>query len=205
MGPSTHPSPIRNNKNECEFGQNQTSSSDTIKFSDSAKLSAHPKVQRPTELFIDSHEYPVPGSGHGANGAGPGQGSVYDYSFMSSCSLPSEQSSPAATPSPPTNVMMRHNKNIHNNATLAGRQLNSALSRHFRKLQCSKDGMLVDADDELDSTSTCLLSENLYLYIKAMTTEWWWTLDKIHCIPNVYKMIHSQHAHLFQYFPFGHL
>ena len=96
-----------------------------------------PTPPRPSELFLN-HEN--------------GPGSVYDYSFMSSCSLPSDHTN-QSTPSPRDRVTLRHSRSVINNATESGRLLNSALARHFRRLHAgggSMDG----------------LSDNLYLYIR---------------------------------------
>ena len=96
--------------------------------------------------------------------------SFYDYSFISSCSLPSggtEASSPSPTqqnilfnPLQEDKVVLRRNsRNVINNINESGRLLNSALARHFRSLHCNGSNGAADAP-------ATVLSENLYNYIK---------------------------------------
>ena len=96
--------------------------------------------------------------------------SLYDYSFISSCSLPSggtEASSPSPTqqnmlfnPLLDDKVVLRRNsRNVINNINESGRLLNSALARHFRSLHCN------GSNGPADVPAT-VLSENLYNYIK---------------------------------------
>ena len=91
---------------------------------------------RPSELYISDRK-----------------GDTWDYSFMSSCSLPSEntsQSSPS-TGQETGRVFLRRERESGD----CGRLLNSALARHFRRLHCG--GQLDPADP-----STSLLSDNLH-------------------------------------------
>ena len=69
------------------------------------------RLARPSDLYVNG-----PGSGAG------------DYSFMSSCSLPSGHSNSPSTPE----VTLRQRRSVTNNYTESGRHLNSALARHFR-------------------------------------------------------------------------
>jgi len=96
--------------------------------------------------------------------------SLYDYSFISSCSLPSggtEASSPSPTqqnmlfnPLLDDKVVLRRNsRNVINNINESGRLLNSALARHFRSRHCNGSNGPADAP-------ATVLSENLYNYIK---------------------------------------
>merc|ERR1719483_261721 len=96
--------------------------------------------------------------------------SFYDYSFISSCSLPSRGTA-ASSPSPTQQnflfspiheeqvVLRRNSRNVINNINESGRLLNSALARHFRSLHCNGSNIASDA-------SATVLSENLYNYIK---------------------------------------
>ena len=93
-------------------------SSDNVKPTSDHEAVRGPRLARPSDLYING-----PGSGAG------------DYSFMSSCSLPSGQN----TPSTPE-VTLRQRRSVTNNATESGRHLNSALARHFRRLQCGGSG-----------------------------------------------------------------
>ena len=93
-------------------------SSDNVKPTSDHEAVRGGRLARPSDLYING-----PGSGAG------------DYSFMSSCSLPSGQN----TPSTPE-VTLRQRRSVTNNATESGRHLNSALARHFRRLQCGGSG-----------------------------------------------------------------
>ena len=93
-------------------------SSDIVKPASEHEAVRGGRLARPSDLYING-----PGSGAG------------DYSFMSSCSLPSGQN----TPSTPE-VTLRQRRSVTNNATESGRHLNSALARHFRRLQCGGSG-----------------------------------------------------------------
>ena len=92
--------------------------SDNVKPTSDHEAVRGGRLARPSDLYING-----PGSGAG------------DYSFMSSCSLPSGQN----TPSTPE-VTLRQRRSVTNNATESGRHLNSALARHFRRLQCGGSG-----------------------------------------------------------------
>ena len=96
------------------------------------------RLTRPSDLYVNG-----PGSGAG------------DYSFMSSCSLPSGQSNSPSTPE----VVLRgqRGQSVTNNYTESGRHLNSALARHFRRLQCS-------STEEVSRASQ--LSANLSSYLR---------------------------------------
>ena len=119
------------------------------------KLQAAPPPPRPSELYICGQEA----------GAGAGRGgSVYDYSFMSSCSLPSDHTASVSTPSPGAapGVTMRRSRAVINNATESGRLLNSALARHFRRLHTGRSG---NTEAETPGAGAAL-SDNLYLYLR---------------------------------------
>ena len=123
--------PVKNNdaeKMQCASEIAKTSASEPVK--------ATARLTRPSELYING-----PGSGAG------------DYSFMSSCSLPSGQATPS-TPSPVT-LRQRQGRSVINNATESGRHLNSALARHFRRLQCG------GAEEGPGA-----LSDNLHTYLR---------------------------------------
>ena len=97
------------------------------------------RLARPSDLYING-----PGSGAG------------DYSFMSSCSLPSGQDTPST---PEVTLRTRQGRSVTNNATESGRHLNSALARHFRRLQCGGSGGGEEGRGGL-------LSDNLYSYLR---------------------------------------
>ena len=109
--------------------------------SEAARPSVSPmSPPRPSELYISDRK-----------------GDTWDYSFMSSCSLPSEntsQSSPS-TGQETGRVLLRRERESGD----CGRLLNSALARHFRRLHCG--GQLGPADP-----STSLLSDNLHHYLR---------------------------------------
>ena len=96
------------------------SSSDIIKPTSDHEAVRGGRLARPSDLYING-----PGSGAG------------DYSFMSSCSLPSGQNTPST---PEVTLRQRQGRSVTNNATESGRHLNSALARHFRRLQCGGSG-----------------------------------------------------------------
>ena len=151
-GESNKPTPViqrlHNNgvkKNELDKIQ---PASEVLKISETeissnTPFATRPTPPRPSELFLNNEN---------------GPGSVYDYSFMSSCSLPSDQTH-ASTPSPSqAGVALRHSRSVVNNATESGRLLNSALARHFRRLHCNGNNA---GGGSMDG-----LSDNLYLYIR---------------------------------------
>ena len=151
-----------NNNNNNNNNSNSSSSKEPVKNDDLDKIHTVASQTRPTNLSLfDTREM----SARSTHDTRPEHGSVYDYSFMSSCSLPSDRAS-VSTPSPSlpqTRVTMRHSKNVTNNASESGRLLNSALARHFRRLQCQVSQVQhaeVTSDD-----SARLLSDNLYHYL----------------------------------------
>ena len=145
---------------------NNNVTKDVIKQNDLDKIQPAPIHVRPTELtLLDTKEL-----GLSRNGDIKEPGSVYDYSFMSSCSLPSDRAS-VSTPSPSlphvnNKVTLRNSKNVTNNASESGRLLNSALARHFRKLQCQHNVSPHERQSSAGADpSTRLLSDNLYQYL----------------------------------------
>jgi len=133
------------------------------KSSDSAYFHQFGQV-RPSELNIDCD---IPDH---QNTKQDTRKSLYDYSLISSCTLPSDGTA-ASSPSPthhslflsqlqePKVVLRRHSRNVINNTHESGRLLNSALARHFRSIHCSGNKIVSDA-------SATILSDNLYHYIK---------------------------------------
>ena len=126
----------------------------------STKLQAAPPPPRPSELYICGQEA----------GAGAGRGgSVYDYSFMSSCSLPSDHTASVSTPSPGAGcggVTMRRSRAVINHAPESGRLLNSALARHFRRLHTGRSGNTPAETPGAGAGAGAALSDNLYLYLR---------------------------------------
>ena len=115
------------------------SSSDHVKPPSDHEAGRAPRLARPADLYING-----PGSGAG------------DYSFMSSCSLPSGQDTPST---PEVTMRQRQGRSVTNNATESGRHLNSALARHFRRLQCGGSG-------GGEEGSSGHLSDNLHSYLR---------------------------------------
>jgi len=117
--------------------------------------------KRPTYINIKSQNDTV-------NNEANKRRSCNDYSFVSSCSLPSgitAASTPSSYHQPVSHplerkvVLRRSCGAVINNTTESGRLLNSALARHFRSLHCN--GIKLDSE-----TSATILSDNLFGYIK---------------------------------------